>query len=118
MRGSRSVGRLVGRVSGWELTGEGGERVCGQVMDVCAGGCGDVPSCCLRFGLSKQTESSCVGIFTFANLALSPPRLVLRRPHLVAVAAAGARVLFARDLRRTFRYYPETMRSSHQGLLG
>jgi hypothetical protein len=39
-------------------------------------------------------------VFTFANLALSPRRLVLR-PRLAVVAAAGVRALFARGLRRT-----------------
>lgn len=109
------VGWYVGSVAGGWWWGFGG--VCREREHAPGGAFQDIPSCCLRHILSKQVQISRLGIFTFANLALSPRRLVLRRPHLVAVAAAGARVLFARDLRRTCCCYVEASCSLRNILL-
>jgi hypothetical protein len=67
---------------------------------------GAYPLAACDFALVNKLGLGCRFIFTFANLARRLRCLVLRRRHLVVVvAAAGARVLSARDLRRTCRYY-------------
>jgi hypothetical protein len=63
------------------------------------------PLAACNFALVNRLGRGCRFIFTFANLARRLRCLVLRRHLVVVVAAAGARVLSARDLRRTCRYY-------------